>query len=254
MELENHAPQHCRDFSAWLGHSADKPLNAHLADHHSGCPTCRGRLLTWMYAIHGIDPQPAISCAQCEADLGAFVERELADADQASRWYPAVWQHLWTCEDCLAFYDMLHQSLGDPALQLPDLASRQRLKQPAGRHLLDLMRAAITAVLDPAGPLPAYRSLGGRAPFEVLEPTLSFDGEIRCRIDAAMHADQTCRLIIRLAPAQEGVVVLHGATATHSARLANGEAEIVLPLQDLRDRHNDHFALFLLPDPALCAD
>lgn len=246
----------CKQFSAWLQHFAANPADAPIPAHPQDCPRCRGRLLAWLCALNALMPHHAISCGQCESDLGAFVELELADVEQAYRWYPAVWHHLWICAACLEQYDLLYLSLADPELRLrhpslrPALPVRIPSGPPARRHLLDLMSAAIHAILGTRAGAPfAYRMppAGSSIQFEMIESTLCFDSETCCRIDTAFHDAETCRLIIRLDPPRAGQVLMSRATSMVTAPLADGEAVILLPLKDLGDQAHDHFALFLLP-------
>ncbi len=252
METHNYDGITCQPCISWLRQFAAKVPDDHILEHLRGCARCKGALFVWIHALTGA-PQSDISCETCEIDLGAFMETELDDVERAYRWYPGVWQHLWTCESCLEQYDMLRQSLSDPELQLTSPAWRTEspiVSVSVTRwHLLDLMRDAINAVLGTDGLQPAYRLADDSGMlFELLEPTLCLNGTISCGIDVELQDKSTCRLIVRLDPPCPGSLVLDGARTTISAPLSGGEAVFLVPLEVLQSRDNARFALFLLPD------
>lgn len=84
---------------------AEPPVQppATIVAHLSSCPRCRAGLALFVSAAASTAPDSG-GCEPCQADLAAFLERERTDPDGAAADYPHVWQHLWTCPDCLDDY------------------------------------------------------------------------------------------------------------------------------------------------------
>lgn len=100
----------CAALRAWLTQSqALHPPPAELAAHVAGCANCRGALAALLaeLALPGGTPAP-LPCANCQEALPAFADMARARGERAAiERYPAVWWHLWTCEDCADDYRLI---------------------------------------------------------------------------------------------------------------------------------------------------
>jgi hypothetical protein len=121
--------------------------------HISGCPRCQAGLTLLIRAAAHNDAQGQISCADCEAQLAAFLEIERIDPAQAVARHHALWRHIWSCADCLEDYLLAHTLLAAeadstfPPLQLP---TRKASPYPnlAPIHVV-LTRRALQMALPP---------------------------------------------------------------------------------------------------------
>jgi hypothetical protein len=120
-----------------------------------GSETLRKRLRALSDALED-KPSPDLSCVECQACLPAYVEAELNSAELPTR-FPAVWQHLLSCDACAELYaDLLEVSAleetgGIPVptrIPQPDLAF---LPSPsvAVRHQVEKLAASIVQEMIP---------------------------------------------------------------------------------------------------------
>lgn len=137
----------CRNVTAYLlDANATAPPLAALVEHAASCPDCRIRLFAFFQSL-GTGLDSSGGCAACRDDLDAFVEEEQIDPQQALRWYPHVWSHLWVCRECLEAYSILSAMAGDAALQAMPLLPQRAAAPNRPIELIRLLRAAIQAAL-----------------------------------------------------------------------------------------------------------
>jgi hypothetical protein len=127
-----------------------------LVEHVAGCAECRGALLLLMTTLLNVPAAEGISCAQCQEDLAAYIDEEIAGGpSRAAQAFPEVWWHLWTCQDCAETYQVTLAIVGDTPLpeQAPAAAPWLTAALSATREwLFELPRAILNLSFDP-GPL-----------------------------------------------------------------------------------------------------
>ena len=110
--------------------------NVTLLQHLNTCRSCRAILLLLMAETQP-DGVPPASCAECLADLAAFIDVVRANPSAASE-YPAVWWHLWLCPRCSETYQL--------TLELLDRSTARFDEAKITRCLHNLVRNAYEAM------------------------------------------------------------------------------------------------------------
>jgi hypothetical protein len=84
-----------------MTHSRRPQPTLKQAQHLAHCHDCQAlRRYLYQMLLAGID-QPTTSCAACQDDLAAYVDRSLdLGARVAAEAYPDLWWHLWSCPAC----------------------------------------------------------------------------------------------------------------------------------------------------------
>lgn len=151
----NHSDEHIQRWLRTQPDAAAQPPDA-LVEHVAGCAACRGALLVLMTSLLEAPPAQGIACEQCQEDLAAYIDAELAGGPrQAVRAYPEVWWHLWTCQDCAETYRVTLAIVSDEDLSSKEATARNQLDHvltAARAWLFELPRAILNLTFDP-GPL-----------------------------------------------------------------------------------------------------
>jgi len=158
----------CADLRGWLVHHSAQPtvaspaesrLDPYVLDHHVlDCARCRGALMMLLVALDQVPlPLEAITHAECQAQLAAYIDEEQHAGTPAARAsYPQVWWHLWICASCAETYALTLALLDAeqhgllPAMPIVPPVPRRRYEEIARQQL---PRALITRTLGVQGGL-----------------------------------------------------------------------------------------------------
>ena len=78
-----------------------------VCEHISECSRCRAAILLLFLANSAVPlSPPELSCAECQANLAAYIDFEQAAPAKALQIFVGIWWHLWTCEECADIYSM----------------------------------------------------------------------------------------------------------------------------------------------------
>ena len=198
----------------------DRPsaFDPQVAAHIAGCESCRGALLLVMTELLGRPAAPPpIDCAQCLADLPAYIEHEdAAVPGEAARAFPHVWWHLWTCAECAETYDITRTLV--LAEQRGEISLRSALRpaskaQPRMLALLRLTRQFLNQALPP--PLAVARG-DADGPMVLSEGEAGAGHAFKLRVQA--QPDATWLVEVLVAPPTKGWLVLTLGGARYRAR------------------------------------
>lgn len=226
-------------------------LSAAMAEHISECPRCRAGLVLFVGAATSVTPGGA-DCEQCQADLAAFLEQERTEQEGAVTRFPHVWQHLWSCPDCLDDYLtsrswLAEEQAGQIApLHLPTASPVERAITAIRRIIID--RAVLALALPPPRlALAPTRGVGGDG-FVLFEDGENFS-QAHFTVMVRDSGDGTWQMEVTTSPPLTGLLRLSaGETRFTVPFLPDGRATIsAIPFSLLADREAPDLELIVLP-------
>lgn len=228
----------CADVRRWLASAegAAAAPDAGLVAHMTGCAQCRGALASMLASLTDAPPPGEPSCADCGADLAAYVEIERSlGVAAAARTYPDVWWHLWTCPDCAESAESVAHLLDAEATGLiaaPPALPRV-VHQPAP-PAIRLTRSFLHAVFAPQLGLGA-RWHDGDDPLVLTERDLP---GCRITIQVRQHPGGQCELEVTVIPPVIGHIIVQLGELRYRAALVDGRVAQVraIPARALADR------------------
>lgn len=194
--------------------------NVTLLQHLNTCRSCRAILLLLMAETQP-DGVPPASCAECLADLAAFIDVVRANPSAASE-YPAVWWHLWLCPSCSETYQLTLELLDAQPRELATLAPI-RLEGSLVHELLQRRT------------VPLLAARGADDQHVLFDAVIGDDLPRLCTIVLDAGDDAGLRVVVQLDPASAGVVELRcGELCLHGV-FSGGQAVLAPLPADLLD-------------------
>ena len=226
----NRKDEHIQSWLASQQDVAARPPDE-LVEHVVGCAECRGALLLLMTTLLNVPAAEGISCEQCQEDLAAYIDEEIAaGARSAARAFPEVWWHLWTCPDCAEIYQVTLAIVTDtpqperaPAAASASPVWLAAVLSATRAWLFELPRSILNLSFDP-GPLLVPMGDEDETPLVLLDREQ--DGH-QIVLDVQPQGDGQWSAQVAVAPPLSGTVSLALGEATYHAPLdAQGHAHL----------------------------